>query len=169
MGAQELQMKIPPTASRVETFVFVVPPDLTGGALHVAGVGQMPLRDLPKIRSPKRKELPGTYAETARFLKLSFADPVMEELRAAGRHQIVITGNKDRLDIAIPPTPIRGQATPDGNGAYKAVLRDGSKALAGRMRFLPDGRRLVLYLADAPYHQVVYERRQGGRVVAPSP
>ena len=113
--------------------------------------------------SRPRNELPGTYGETARFLKLSFADPVMEKLRAAGSHRMVITGRKDHLDVAIPQTPIRGQATSDGGGTYKLDLTDGPKTLAGWLRFLPDGRRLVLYLADAPYHQVVYERPQSGR------
>ncbi len=159
IGGRQTTMSIPPTASRIETLVFVVPAGATGGKVRIAGVGEADLPSLPRPPNPKRNRLPGTYGETSRFLKLAFADPVMEKLRSAGRHQIVVTARKDRLDIALPQASIRGQATRDVDGSYEAVLTGGGKKLTGRLRFLPDGRHLVLYLADGPYHQVVYERQ----------
>ena len=159
VGARQAALDIPPMSSQVETFVFVVPADLTGGAIYVTDVAVADLPKLPKRRRPGRKRMRGTYTEVARFLKLGFRDPIMERVRRAGKHEIVITGRNGPLNVAIPKTSLTGRAKPDGNGAFTAELTDGSAKLPSRLRFHSDGKHLVLYLADAPYHQVVYEKQ----------
>ncbi|KPK85707.1 MAG: hypothetical protein AMJ81_03115, partial [Phycisphaerae bacterium SM23_33] len=94
-----------------------------------------------------------------RHLKLSFDDPVMEQVRASGRHQLVITADRQRFKIAVPPTGLSGTCIFQQQGLYAAVFTHGGKALPCHLRLLPGGKQLVLYLADRPYHQVIYEKR----------
>ena len=159
VGGRRQKMTIPPAASRMETFLFVVPPDLPGGKIRIAGVGELLLPKLKPLARPARDKLPGLYVEAARFLKLSFDDAVMEAVRSAPRQRVMIRPEENHFQVSILRTPIRGRATPEPDGSYKVVLAEGAKALTGRLRLLEGGRGLVLYLADGPYHQVVYDRR----------
>jgi len=159
IGARRRRMTVPPTASRIELFMFLVPRDLAGGTVRVAGVGEAELPALAPASRPRKADLPGSYAEAGRFLRLSSANPVLERVRAAPRHKLLVTAEANHFAVAVTGTPIRGQATPAGDGSFKALLTDGSSAVAGRLRLLPGGRQLVLYLGDGPYQQVVYEKQ----------
>ena len=160
VGPRQAAVDIPPMSSHMLTLAFLAPTTLQKGArILIDGVAEAPLPPLPKLRTPDRKRLSGSYAEAARFLKLGFADPAMERIRTSGKHDMVITGRKDHLEVAIGKTGLTGQATREPDGSYKADLTDGSAKLAGRLRVLGDGKHVVLYLSDDPYHQVVYRKQ----------
>lgn len=150
---------IPSAAARVESFVFLVPAKLTGGTLRMAALGSAPLPHLPRRPPLAAAAIVGKYAEARRHLKLSFADPIMELLRSGPRHRLVVTAEKVNFRIAISPAPVQGMARPVGDGVYAAVLGYGSVWLKCHVRVVEPGKRLILYLADRPYHQIIFQKQ----------
>lgn len=150
---------VPPTASRLETFIFLVPTELTGGKLKVAGVGQAELAGLDRLAAPPPGGLAGTYVERARLLRVAFDQPVMERLRSAGRGELVVRSAQKGLLVELRPADLRGSASPQPDGTYALKLADRSGSLSCLLRPADGGKRVVLYLDKAPYHQVVYEKQ----------
>jgi len=154
-----VRVTVPPTASRVERFVFLVPTDLVGGKLKVAGVGEAELGKLDRPATSSPPELRGSYVEKARLLRVAFEQPVMEQVRSAGRGELVVRPAKDGLAVELRPVELRGKARPRPDGSYALVLAGRAGSLSCILRPAGGGKRMVLYLDDAPYHQVIYERR----------
>lgn len=156
-------INIPPSATRLETFVFLVPEGLAGGKLVIAGVGEAELPSLKRPAAAAPSSLSGHYIEAGRYLRLAFKNPVMERLRASPAHRLIIRkSGKNRTMFVLPPTILHGQARPDGNGIFTAILTDGKNSLTCRLRLIDSGRRVILYLSEKPYHQIIYEKKHPG-------
>ena len=55
--------------------------------------------------------------------------------------------------------PLEAVARPLGDGVYTVTLEQGGSKLDCHLRLVGSGRRLILYLADKPYHQIIFERQ----------
>ena len=145
--------------TREETFVLLAPADVAVGTLTIAGPGDAPLPALPKLRVPPPGAVAGTYVEQARHLKFAFSHPVMERLRLSPGQQLVITPAGDRFNVRIAAAGISGQATPGDDGLCAATLTDGRSRLDCRLRLVASPAAVILYLAEKPFHQIVYGRK----------
>jgi len=159
--ADEGVLTLAPGRSGRARVVFLVPVDAAGGVLGVRGVGEAGVNAVEPAKSPAREALAGSYAEAGRRLRLGFADPVMEAVRSSPLHELVVTAEGDAFALSLPPTEVRGEARFLRPGEYAATLRSGTSRLACRLRLLAGARRVILYLADQPFHQVIYRRRSG--------
>ena len=158
-AGRDATITIAAAGTREETFVFLAPGDVAAGTLKIAGLGDAPLPELPKLRVPPPGAVAGTYVEQARHLKFAFSHPVMERLRLAPGQQLVITPAGDRFNVRIAAAGISGQATPGDDGLCAATLTDGRSRLDCRLRLVASPAAVILYLADEPFHQIVYGRK----------
>ena len=105
----------------------------------------------------------GTYHEAPpRNLQPMLRDPVMAAIQSAPGHQIVVKEGETALAVSIPAASVSGTARPGDSGMYQAVLRNGAAELKCAMRMTQDGKGLILYLADQPFHQITYAREGRG-------
>lgn len=150
---------IPPAASLTETFVFLVPATLADGTIQVSGIGSAALPHLPHTPPPAALAIVGTHVEAGRYLKLSFPDPIMESLRAGPRHKFVARRDQDEFRLTFASLPLEAVGRLLGDGVYAVTLEQGGSRLDCHLRLVGSGRRLILYLADKPYHQIIFERQ----------
>ncbi len=150
---------VKPLAGRIETFVFVVPEEFDEGKLKIAGIGECELPALPAFSAPDPSAIVGTYAEAGRYLRVAFKNPIMERLRAGPVHGLVISKQGERLTIAFPTTGLRGLVHSANVGTYAVILTDGKTHLQCHLRLIDSGKRLILYLSEKPYHQIIYEKK----------
>lgn len=158
-AGRDATITIAAAGTREETFVFLAPGDVAVGTLKIAGLGDAPLPELPKLRVLPPGAVAGTYVEQARHLKFAFSHPVMERLRLAPGQQLVITPAGDRFNVKIAAAGISGQATSGDDGLCAATLTDGRSRLDCRLRLVASPAAVILYLADEPFHQIVYGRK----------
>ncbi|MDY7009565.1 MAG: hypothetical protein SVV80_02285 [Planctomycetota bacterium] len=158
-SARQGTIDVEPSATRIETFVFLVDEGLIGGKLTITGAGEAELPALPAFSAPVPSTVIGEYVEYGRYLRLAFENPIMEQLRAGGVHGLVIAERGELFTIALPPTGLRGWASSAGNGAFTAAISDGKNRLQCRLRLIDAGKRLILYLSEKPYHQIIYKRK----------
>lgn len=143
-------------AARGETLLFLVSDDFAGGKLRVAGAGEA---DLAAPNRPAgAAAIAGQYDEAARYLRIAFENPVMEQVRQAARHALVVRRGADGLEVALDGGRLAGPLRPAGGDLFDATLSDGRASLACKLRLLEGGQTVVLYLADQPFHQVIYKR-----------
>ena len=159
LAAQAGAFAVPPTASRVESFVFLVPIGLRAGTIRVAGLPEADLGRVERTDAPAPEALAGTYEESGRRLKVAFDDPFLERIRAAGKGKLVVAVNAGLLDVSLPAAGLTGKATFDHDGTYLLLLTDAADKLRCHLRLVDGGAKLVLYLDDKPYHQVIYTRQ----------
>ena len=113
----------------------------------------------PSPGASKQADLAGSYKEKPpRNLKPLLRHPVMAAIQSAPRHRIVVRRSKEGFVVSIPEAAVEGKAKSLGGGLYKAVLKRSADALDCKLRLINGGRGLILYLSDAPFHQVTYER-----------
>ena len=158
-SARASVISIPPAATRLETFVFLVPEEFDGGKLTITGVGEAELPALPAFSAPDPSAIIGEYVEAGRYLRVAFENPIMERLRAGGVHRLVIRKRGERLAIALPPTRLRGMAHSANAGTFAAMLTDGKTHLQCHLRLIDSGKRLILYLSEKPFHQIIYKKK----------
>ncbi len=153
------RLSVPAGEQREATFVFLAPADLAVGTLEIAGLGEVPLPSLPKVRTVPAEALAGTYVEDQRRLRLEFEDPVMEALRAAPAQRLEVKPDKDAFALSLSPAAVSGVVRTVGEGVYTAALTDGSNRLKCHLRLVAGGDRLVLYLTGEPFGQIIYRRK----------
>lgn len=158
-AGRDATITIAAAGTREETFVFLAPGDVAAGTLKIAGLGDANLPALPKLRLPPPGAVAGTYVEQARRLKFAFSHPVMERLRLSPGQQLVITPAGERFNVRIADAGISGQATPGDDGLCAATLTDGRSRLDCRLRLVASPAAVILYLAEKPFHQIVYGRK----------
>jgi DNA-directed RNA polymerase subunit RPC12/RpoP len=147
--------------------LFEVPQTARRGTLQIHALGKLPVTLLVPD-SPKTAPV-GRFVEVApRNLKVLLNDPVMAAIQSAPRQELRIRKNGSLLDVRIDEAEVIGQARSAGTGAYTVVLRHGPHSIEGALRFLPDGRRIILYLRDEPMHQMTYQRKQAADSNDPS-
>ncbi len=159
MVARGGMIVVKPLAGGIETLVFVVPEDLADGTLKIAGIGEARLPALPAVAIPAPSAIVGEYVEAGRYLRLSFENSIMESLRTGGVHRLVISRQGERLIISLPTTGLRGLAHSAEAGTYAATLTDGKNRLRCNLRLIDSGKRLILYLSEKPYHQIIYKKK----------
>ncbi len=159
LAARAASVDLSPGSPREQTFVFLVPAAFAEGALEVKGVGTAGLPPLPHPPPPSAMSLVGEYVEAGRHLRISFEDPIMEGLRAGPAHRMAVTAEDGTFPVAITPGPLKGLARPLGDGEYELTLASNGRRLDGHLRLLEGEKRLVLYLADRPYHQIIFQKQ----------
>ncbi len=156
--ANEAVVEVAPRQSRDLTFVFRAPRELDGASLFVRDVALKELTLPKRTQPPPAAALAGTYVEQQpRSLKPLLRHPVMAALQAAPSHEITLApGEGGDLAVSVPAAEVTGTARSISPGVYHAALDYGGEELGATMRFVEGGRRMVLYLADRPFHQLVY-------------
>lgn len=146
-----------PGQARRVTFLFEVPQQTPGGRLSIQHQAEAAAAPPPAQGDPSPEALAGTYVELApRNLKPLLADPVMAAIQAAPDQQLIIAPDAQGIRISLPQALVGGTAQRIGPGLFQAVLRRDEHVLKCALRVVDDGRRLVLYLADGPFHQLTF-------------
>lgn len=153
----------PGAVSDVFAVVFRLPEQLLGEAetavVGITGAKPLTVQGLKASRGP-RKLAAGVYREKRpRNLKPLLRDPVMRAIQSAPDHQLVVHDDGGgSLALSIPRAGVSGQAHRGDNGVYEATLAKAGEAatLECKLRPFDGGKRLLLYLADEPFHQLTY-------------
>ena len=129
--------------------------------LRVKGVRNIILPELTKPFPISLPGLVGNYTESARYLKLEFDNPIMERLRLGPPGRLIITKHRDQYKLFIPQVGMRGiiLQKDDDKNEYPVILSSGGDTLRCRFRAIDSGKRIILYLSDKPYHQVIYSKK----------
>jgi DNA-directed RNA polymerase subunit RPC12/RpoP len=142
--------------SRNVTFLFEVPVGLRDGALYVNRAGYVNFSLPAPAPQPPVADLAGTYDEVPpRNLQPILRNPVMAAIQAAAGQQLVVSSSAANLAVAIPAAGVQGQGTQIAPGLFRAALGRGSDVLDAQLRYVGGG-RMILYLADQPFHQITY-------------
>jgi DNA-directed RNA polymerase subunit RPC12/RpoP len=150
-------VSLPPGKGRKVTFLFELPQQDAVGRLTIANLAGANLALNAAPKPVPAAALNGTYSETVpRNLRPLLRDPVMAAIQAAPGRQLSVAATAKGLRLAMPDALISGLATEIAPGRFRATLHHGSNALDCTLRFLNGGRRLILYLADQPFHQLTY-------------
>lgn len=159
--AKQRKVKLSPAAAVTLHLLFELPARETRGTLRIDALGELEI-PLPAPATGNTSPT-GRFVEVApRNLKVLLTDPVMAAIQSAARQELQIRQNGSLLDVRIPDAEVIGQARPVGKNVYAVVLRHGPHSIEGTLRLLPDGQRIVLYLRNAPMHQMTYRRKQNG-------
>jgi hypothetical protein len=171
--ARGREVSVRPGSPTSATFVFEVPQEFTRARLVLAGGGEVLLR-VGRVRTdvPARR-LAGQYVEALpRNLPPLADEPILAALRDAPGELAVAARGED-LALRFTASGVEGLARPAGRGGgvYEVGLGRGRRSLRAKLRVLPDGGGLVLFLDDSPYHQLTYRRAdapgRGVRVIVP--
>ncbi|MFW6132267.1 MAG: hypothetical protein ACOC8F_00105 [Planctomycetota bacterium] len=155
------RISVPPGGDQTVTFVFEGPEAPGESRLEVRRATPVALGTLAMRGRTAPRELPATFVERGpRNLRPGLRDPVMAALQSTGRHELRLARDGEALKVSIPAAEVAGRATRRRPGLWDATLRVGSEELDCALRFFADGRRAILYLSAAPFHQLSYERRQ---------
>ena len=153
-------VKLKPRKSERLTFVFDLPADLDGterGILTIRGIEPVdvpPMASRPPARPPEKLT---TYVEAPpRNLRPLLRDPVMAAIQAARNQKLFLRRRSEELSISIPAAGVSGTARKLRDGHYQAMLKRGAESLQCLLRLFDRGHRIVLYLADEPFHQITY-------------
>lgn len=130
--------------------------------LKSKGMENVLLPNLTKPFSVSLSGLVGKYIESGRYLKLEFGNPIMEKFRLSSRHYLIIRKRHDKYTIFIPQLGIQGVILQRTNvrNEYPVILSAGGETLRCRIRAIDFGKRIILYLSDKLYHQVVYSKKE---------
>lgn len=164
---------IPAATQRTVTFVFEMPAgssrNVMSARLKIIDVGTY-LPDIPGDGQESPASIGGAYVEVPpRNLKPLLRDPVMAAIQGKPRQQIVIAGNDaGQLTVSLPTASVTGSGVPEGDGTYRLALTDGLHTLDCRLRVI-DRDRLLLYLADEPFHQMTFARGAAAQELPPPP
>ena len=150
---------VPAKATRQASLVFLVPEGFTRGTLQIAGLGEAELAILSILHLSPAGDVVGEWTEAGRYLKLGFDDPIMERLRTGPKLRLVVAAAGQSFTLVLVPMSLHGQARFIGDGTYAFAVKSGSRSLTWHLRLAAQGKRLILYLADKPYHQVIFERQ----------
>jgi len=159
LAAKVGSITVPAKASSDQSFVFLVPTGARSGTIRVAGLPDAEAPLIERTDPPPPEALAGTYKEASRRLKLAFNDPFLERIRAAGAGKLTVTADGKAFDVSLPAAGLTGKANFDRDGIYRLLLADGRDERQCHLRLVDGGAKLVLYLADKPYHQVIYTRQ----------
>ena len=150
---------IDPGASQTMTLLFAVPSALAHARLSVRPVEA--LVDLP----PPPKDLPagaivGTFVEKPpRNLQPLMRNPVTAALQGAANQTLEVRAGKDGFDVSVPAANVSGSFKALAMGVYQGQLNCQDQTLLCKLRLADDGKLLILYLTEEPFHQMTYQRK----------
>jgi uncharacterized CHY-type Zn-finger protein len=146
-----------PMQERGLTFLFEVPAGEETGFLEVRGFGTMDVK-LPAVPTAADR-IVGTYREAPpRNLKPFLDDPVMQAVQEAMPQRLLVEAETIGYAVRIPEANITGQARHAIGGLFDLTLWKDEQSLDCKLRILPGGETLILYLNEAPLHQMTYSR-----------
>ena len=160
--AKENDLIIKARKHRRIKFIFIVPEGISMAMLMIKGMENIILPELKQPFPISLSGLVGKYIESGRYLKLEFGNPIMEKFRLSSRHYLIIRKRQDKYTIFIPQLGIQGvilQRANDRN-EYPVILSAGGDTLRCRIRAIDSGKRIILYLSDKPYHQLMYSKKE---------
>ncbi|MBN1943096.1 MAG: hypothetical protein JW849_07355 [Phycisphaerae bacterium] len=152
-------IELPAAHHATVRLLFDLPEAAGRGTLHLDGLGELAVA----LAAPAgAKASPaGRFVEAPpRNLKVLLSDPVMAVIQSAAQQELRIRKSGNVFDVRIDEAEVIGQARPAGGDVYTVTLRHGPHSIEGALRLLPDGRQIVLYLSNAPMHQITYQRKQ---------
>jgi hypothetical protein len=150
---------IEPGASRTMTLLFAVPSTLASARLSILSA------EVTLDLHPAAKELPadaivGTFAERPpRNLQPLLRNPVMEAVQNAPNQTLEVRKGTDGFDISVPGAGVRGSIKAIRPGLYQGPLKARDQSLLCRFRLADEGKLLILYLSDEPFHQMTYQKK----------
>jgi DNA-directed RNA polymerase subunit RPC12/RpoP len=150
---------IDPGAARTMTLLFAVPSATAHASLSVPPA--VTTVDLP---SPAKALPPGaivgTYAEKPpRNLQPLLRNPVMAALQGTANQTLDVRQGKDSFDVSIPAAGVSGAAKATGPNVYQGQLNFQGQSLPCSLRLADEGKLLVLYLSEEPFHQMTYQKK----------
>ena len=154
---RQAAISLEPRQARRISLLFQTPTGRNRGQLFIRGAIFEDIV-LPARQDPIAPEkLAGRYVESPpRNLRPMLRHPVMAAIQAAVPQEVVLAPEPEGLRLTIPAAGVGGMAAPIGPGLFDLPLRRGDDVLAARARFVEGGRRMILYLADEPFHQLTY-------------
>ncbi len=176
MHPAQWTVEMKPRASRRVTFLFDLPAEAASygpGELVVESIATI---DVPAA-APPGGDIP---AEPTKFveapprnLRPMLEHPVMAAVQGAVNQTLVLSNGGAVVKITIPEASVTGTATETSPGHYTATLQRDEATLACRLRVLDAGKRVILYLADEPFHEIAYVqpgwREPSHEIVRPKP
>jgi hypothetical protein len=139
------------------TLVFDVPQGLSEASLQIAGLKPASARSATGPTAPGGTLQAGTYAESPpRNLRPLLEDAVMAALQSAAKLELIVARQGEGFTVSLPAAGADGTASPAGPGTYAVHLQRGPATLDGWLRTAGGGRLAVLYLEDAPFHQITF-------------
>jgi hypothetical protein len=150
---------IPAGGEKTLTLVFEVPASARAGKLKIGGVAETTaIFDRPQP-APADAQLAGAWAEISpRALVPLLKDPVCAAIQDTppSEQRLIVSVAKDTVALRMPAAGVEGVATkiPDSDGLFDAELTSRGDTLKCKLR-LAQGPRLVLYLQNEPFHQLV--------------
>jgi hypothetical protein len=155
--ASQSILRLDPREHRDATFVFELPATAGRAELNIDGIGQIAL-DLPAPPAGTGNFQGLWLEQPPRNLKPLLDDPIMARLQNLTAPQLHIRREGESLRLEIPAAELGGTVTthPDTDQA-DVVLSDGTNRLPCILRRTHDG-RLLLYLDEAPMHQITFQR-----------
>ncbi len=157
--ARRRELQVAPGRRVALRFLFEVPMDTSSGDIRIRGVGETPSGQLLPPEVPAAQAIVGRYAELPpRSLQPLLRNPVMAAVQNARDHVIVIDRTPSGMRLRIPAPGVTGSLNATRRGHYNALLRLGHHKLKCVLRIIDGGEKLILYLSDEPFHQIVYKR-----------
>jgi hypothetical protein len=80
----------------------------------------------------------------------------MAALQSQPKLELVVSRQGEGFALSLPGAGASGTAVSAGSGAYAARLQKGAAALDCVLRTAAEGKTVVLYLQDAPFHQITF-------------
>ncbi len=165
--AKRAVVAIPAKGEQTLTLVFEVPASARAGKLKVKGLPEVAVILGRPEAPPGDAELAGTWAEISpRAIKPLLKDPVCAAIQETPPQdqRIIVSLAKNVFSVRMPSAGVSGVASkvPQSDGLFDTELAGPGATLKCKLRLAP-GPRLVLYLQDEPFHQLVL-----GKVGAPS-
>ncbi len=156
--ASQSVLRLDPLGTQTATFLFELPATSGQAELNIDRIGQVVV-ELPEPPAPVGR-LEGLWVEQPpRNLKPLLDDPIMARLQSLTASQLHIRNSgHGGLLLDVPAAGLAGPVIPQSTaGQADVTLTDGTNQLPCLLRLTHDG-RLLLYLDDAPMHQITYRR-----------
>jgi hypothetical protein len=150
---------IEPGASRTMTLLFTVPSTLAKARLSILSA-EVTL-DLPSApRELLADSIVGTFAEKPpRNLQPLLRNLVMEAVQNAPNQTLEVRQGKDGFDVSVPAAGVSGSVKMIRAGLYQGLLKARDQSLPCKFRLAEEGRLLILYMGDEPFHQMTYQKK----------
>lgn len=150
---------IEPGASQKLTLLFAVPSTLAHARLSVHPAEAMV--DLPPApKEPPAEAIVGTFVEKPpRNLQPLLRSPVMEALQGTPNQTLEVRQGKDGFDVSVPAAGVSGSVKAVRQGLYQGQLSAHDQTLMCKFRLAEEGKLLILYMSDEPFHQMTYQKK----------
>ena len=150
---------IEPGTPKTMTLLFAVPSVLAHARLSIPPA--VATVDLPSpAKAQPSGAIVGTYAEKPpRNLQPLLRNPVMAAVQGAANQTLEVRQGKDSFDVSIPAAGVSGSVKATGPNVYQGQLNCQGQSLPCSFRLADEGKLLILYLSEEPFHQMTYQKK----------